>query len=161
MGCEMTLYSTLLEMPVYIAEGRITILKKKMIVPRRTIIYCKLHSLVNTAPCWKIKLDLCSMTHHIPSCSKARPEQSTIIQLIFKVLPFFCVLPIAPDPIWGFYCWNDQSGWKIPACLYIGKFTVPSDLVSPLSTLVFHKITSLLLFLFLNNCLLTRYHWQE
>lgn len=49
--------------------------KENVIIPGRTRIYCKVYSPENIATCWKIRLDLCSMSHHIHSCSRASSEK--------------------------------------------------------------------------------------
>lgn len=78
-------------------------LKEKAIVPGRAIIYCKAHSLVNMAICWKIRLDLCFITHHVHSCSRASPEHTASslqnIMVLSAHLCHFSSWPHFPLPL--------------------------------------------------------------
>lgn len=96
-------------------------LKEKAIVPGRAIIYCKAYSLVNMAICWKIRWDLCFMTHHVHSCSRASPEHIApsqwSIPLLSAHLCHFSSWPHLPLPLLlGIKGHRDLTSWLSVVC---------------------------------------------
>ena len=96
-------------------------LKEKAIVPGRTIIYRKVHRLVNMT-CWKVRLDLCSMTSYLLLFRSQSWKNSVILvhlqgPLVPPLCPFPSSWPYLRHPL--LLCF--QAAGKLPSWLYFGQ----------------------------------------